>query len=398
MPETLRFAIVGCGKISAKHLHVLGALPGARVTCLCDQNRSRAEAQRERAPEADVCTSLAQALAHPAVDAVTICTPSGSHARLGIQAAEAGKHVIVEKPLALTLADADDLIHACDRAGVKLFVVKQNRYNRPVLAARRALEEGRLGDLFMGGVRVLWHRDQAYYDAEPWRGTWAEDGGVCTNQASHHIDLLLWFMGEPVSVIAKGATIGHAIETEDTATVMIRFRGGATGVVQATTCVQPKDLEGSLSLFGTRGTIEVGGFAATELRTWMLAGETDEDRQSIWDQWGENPKEFAYNHGEFYKDVLQSISSSRRGLIDGIEGRRSLEVIHAIYESIETGREVTLRFEPRKCRLANRARGRKHDDPAHRSEDPVPEPQGGDPRRARADHGERRVHRRQGGQ
>jgi UDP-N-acetyl-2-amino-2-deoxyglucuronate dehydrogenase len=351
MSETLRFAIVGCGKISTKHLHVLGALPAAQVTCLCDRKRERAEAQREKAPQAHVCATVEEALGRRDVDAVTLCTPSGSHAQLGIQAARAGKHVIVEKPLALTLADADALIHACDQAGVKLFVVKQNRYNRPILAARRALEEGRLGDLFMGGVRVLWHRDQAYYDAEPWRGTWAADGGVCTNQASHHIDLLLWFMGEPVSVFAKGATVGHAIETEDTATVMIRFRAGATGIIQATTCVQPRDLEGSLSLFGTRGTIEVGGFAATEMRTWMLVDETEAQRLAVWEQWGQNPKEFAYNHGEFYKDVLQSISSSRRGLIDGIEGRRSLEVIHAIYESIETGREVTLRFEPRRCRL-----------------------------------------------
>ena len=147
--------------------------------------------------------------------------------RLGIAAAQAGKHVIVEKPMALTLEEADRLIHVCDQAGVKLFVVKQNRYNRPVRAARRALEAGRLGHLFLGGVRVLWHRDQSYYDSEPWRGTWVQDGGVITNQASHHIDLLLWFMGEPVSVFATGATVMHAIETEDTATVLIRFRGGA---------------------------------------------------------------------------------------------------------------------------------------------------------------------------
>lgn len=357
MSDSLGFAIVGCGKISNKHLHVLGKLPGAAAVCLYDHDRGRAEAQREKAPGAMVATTLEEALEHPGVGAVTICTPSGSHADLGIRAAAAGKHVIVEKPLALTLPEADALIHACDQAGVKLFVVKQNRYNRPVLAARRALEEDRLGRLFMGGVRVLWHRDQPYYDAEPWRGTWAQDGGVCTNQASHHIDLLLWFMGDPVSVFAKGDTVLHDIETEDTATVMIRFRGGATGVVQATTCVQPRDLEGSLSLFGTRGTIEVGGFAATELRTWMLPGESEDDTRAVWDEWGANPKEFAYNHGEFYKDVLQSITSSRRGLIDGIEGRRSLEVIHAIYESIETGREVTLRFEPRKCRLGETRTG-----------------------------------------
>ncbi len=351
MPETLGFAIIGCGKISNKHLHVLQQIPGARVVCLCDRERARAETQLEKAPGAKVATTLEEAFSVPGVDVVTVCTPSGSHAQVGVQAARAGKHVVVEKPLALTLDEADELIDACDAGGVKLFVVKQNRYNRPVMAARRALEAGRLGHLYMGGVRVLWHRDQAYYDAEPWRGTWAQDGGVCTNQASHHIDLLLWFMGEPVSLFATGANIMHDIETEDTATVMIRFRGGGTGVVQATTCVQPRDLEGSIALFGTRGTVEVGGFAANELRTWMLADESEEETKRTLAEWGANPKEFAYNHGEFYKDVVKAISGSQRALIDGIEGRRSLEVIHAIYESIETGREVTLRFEPHRCRL-----------------------------------------------
>jgi UDP-N-acetyl-2-amino-2-deoxyglucuronate dehydrogenase len=301
-------------------------------------------------PGAQAAEELAALLERPDIDAVTICTPSGSHARLAIAAARAGKHVIVEKPMALRLDEADAMIDACDHAGVKLFVVKQNRYNRPVLAARRALAAGRLGRLFMGGVRVLWHRDQAYYDAEPWRGTWAEDGGVCANQASHHIDLLLWFMGDPVSLIATGATVLHSIETEDTATVLLKFPHDAAAVVQATTCTQPRDLEGSLALFGTAGTIEIGGFAANELRTWQLAEPLPEDER-VQAEWGRNPETFAYNHMEFYKDVLGTIASNRRALIDGIEGRRSLEVIHAIYESMETGREVTLRFESRRCRL-----------------------------------------------
>jgi predicted dehydrogenase len=297
-----------------------------------------------------VARSLEELLASPEVRAVTICTPSGSHAELAVRAAQAGKHVVVEKPLALTLDQADRMIDTCDRAGVKLFVVKQNRWNRPVQAARRAFEAGRLGTLFLAGARVLWHRDQAYYDAEPWRGTWAQDGGVVTNQASHHIDLLLWFMGDPVSVFATGTRVLHRIETEDTATVLLKFRHGAAATVQATTCTQPRDVEGSISLFGTRGTVEIGGFAADSLRTWMLDPETPED-EIVRREWSANPTEFAYNHQEFYRDVVQTIDGGRRALSDGIQGRRSLEVIHAIYESMETGREVVLRFEPRKCRL-----------------------------------------------
>ncbi len=350
MPEQLGFALLGCGKISHKHIHVISQLPGARLVSVYDVVRERAEAQAAKIPGVRVAGEIDEALAAPGVAAVAICTPSGTHGKLAVRAARAGKHVVVEKPLALTLTEADRMIDACDAAGVKLFVVKQNRYNRPVQAARRALEAGRLGRLFLAGARVLWHRDQAYYDAEPWRGTWRQDGGVCANQASHHIDLLLWFMGDVVSVFATGTRVMHAIETEDTATVLLKFRQGAAATVQATTCTQPRDLEGSIALFGTRGTIEIGGFAADQLRTWMLDEERPEDR-TLREEWGANPAAFAYNHAEFYKDVLQTISGNRRALLDGIEGRRSLEVIHAIYESMETGREVALRFEPHKCRL-----------------------------------------------
>lgn len=351
MADALGFALIGCGKIADKHIHVLTHLPGARLLACCDARAERAAARAEKAGGGAIATtSLEEALATPGVAAVTICTPSGSHASLAIEAARAGKHVIVEKPLALTLDEADRMIDACDAAGVKLFVVKQNRYNRPVQALRRAIDAGRMGRIFLGGARVLWHRDQRYYDAEPWRGTWAEDGGVVTNQASHHIDLLLWMMGDVVSVFATGARVLHDIETEDTATVLLKFRHGAAATVQATTCMQPRDLEGSIAIFGTGGSVEIGGFAANQLRTWTFTEERPEDA-TIMEQWGANPADFAYNHGEFYKDALQTIASNRRALLDGIEGRRSLEVIHAIYESLETGREVTLRFEPRIRRL-----------------------------------------------
>jgi UDP-N-acetyl-2-amino-2-deoxyglucuronate dehydrogenase len=351
MAAELGFALIGCGKIAEKHLHVLTHLPGGRLVSCFDNRPERAIARAQKAGGGVLAArALEEALAAPGVDVVSVCTPSGSHASLAIAAARAGKHVIVEKPIALTLDEADRVIDACDAAGVKLFVVKQNRYNRPVQALRRALDAGRLGRLFMGGSRVLWHRDQRYYDSEPWRGTWAQDGGVITNQASHHVDLLIWLMGDVVSVFATGTRVLHEIETEDTATVLLRFRHGAAATVQATTCTQPRDLEGSIALFGTRGTVEIGGFAANELRTWMFDEERPEDL-TVREEWGRNPDAFAYNHMEFYKDVLQTIASNRRALIDGIEGRRSLEVIHAIYESMESGHEVTLRFEPRIRRL-----------------------------------------------
>ncbi len=344
------FALIGCGKIGQKHARILPGLPDVRLLYACDPSAERAAAIAAKSPGSTATTSLPQALDDPAVEIVSICTPSGTHAALGIQAARAGKHVIIEKPLALRLDEADRLIETCDRRGVKLFVVQQNRYNRPVQALRRALETDRLGHVFLGSVRVLWNRSQAYYDEEPWRGTWAQDGGVLTNQASHHIDLLIWMMGEVESVFARGRTVLHRIETEDTGVVLIKFRNGGFGVVEATTCAEPRDLEGSLSLYGEGGTVEIGGFAANELKTWAFKDAAPEDA-TVFDEWGRNPQEFGYNHRAFYMDALEVLRSDRRALLDGIEGRKSLEVINAIYESIETGNEVSLRFEPKRCRL-----------------------------------------------
>jgi predicted dehydrogenase len=345
------FALIGCGKIGHKHARVLPTVPGVRVLYACDPRAERASEVAASIEGCEATSDFAQVLADPRVSIVSICTPSGTHASLGTQAARAGKHAIIEKPLALRLDEADRLVETSDRRGVKLFVVQQNRYNRPVQALRRALESDRLGHVFLGTVRVLWNRSQSYYDDEPWRGTWAQDGGVLTNQASHHIDLLLWMMGEVESVFARGRTVLHKIETEDTGVVLLKFRNGGFGVVEATTCIQPKDIEGSLSLYGEGGSVEIGGFSVDKLKTWSFREPAPEDA-TVFDEWGKNPADvFGYNHRAFYEDALDALRTHRRGLLDGIEGRKSLEVINAIYESIETGREVFLRFEPKLCRL-----------------------------------------------
>lgn len=346
----LGVALIGCGKIAQKHVRVLQDLPSLRLAVMFDSRPERAEALAAGVPGCRVGHDLEAAARDPEVDLGVICTPSGLHARHGTVFARAGKHVVVEKPMALRLEEADQLIEICDRHGVKLFVVKQNRYNRPVQKAWEAVRAGRLGRVFLGDVRVLWNRNQEYYDAEPWRGTWELDGGVLTNQASHHIDLLLWMMGDVESVFARGRTVLHKIEVEDTGVVLLKFRRGGLGVVQATTCVQPRDLEGSLHLYGEKGTIEIGGFAANTLQTWTFL-ESEPGDATVFEEHGENPNVFAFNHREFYLDVVDTIRSNRHALIDGIEGRKSLEVINAIYESMETGREVFLRFEPRRGRL-----------------------------------------------
>ncbi len=220
-------------------------------------------------------------LARKDIDAVAVLTPSGMHPAHVIACARAGKHVVVEKPMALRLQDADDMIRACDQAGVKLFIVKQNRFNVPVVKAREALDAGRFGRLILGTVRVRWCRHQAYYDQDEWRGTWAYDGGVLTNQASHHVDMLEWFFGDVVSVHARAVTALANIETEDTAVATLKFRNGALGIIEATTAARPTDLEGSLSILGEKGTVEIAGFAVNQIRHWRFVDELASDKDVV---------------------------------------------------------------------------------------------------------------------
>ena len=242
------------------------------------------------------------------------------------------------------------MIDACDAHGVKLFVVHQNRYNLPIIKAREALAQGRFGRLVLGAVRLRWTRDQAYYDSASWRGTWEHDGGVFMNQAAHHIDMLTWFMGQVESVRSLAATRLVKIECEDTGVAVIRFNSGALGVLEATTAARPKDLEGSISILGEKGSVVIGGFFMNELVTWNFEDKRPVDDE-VFQSYAKNPAALAYNHGEYLRDVVAALQTKKPALVDGLEGRKSLELITALYESIETNTDVPLRFRPRKCRL-----------------------------------------------
>ena len=278
----IRFGLLGCGRIALRHSELLGGnhIDGASLVAVCDPVRARADAIASKFGVA-VAYDIDDLLARKDLDAVAVLTPSGMHPEHVIGCARAGKHVVVEKPMALRLQDADNMIRACDEAGVKLFIVKQNRFNVPVVKAREALDAGRFGRLILGTVRVRWCRDQAYYDQDDWRGTWAYDGGVLTNQASHHIDMLEWFFGDVDSVHARGITALAKIETEDTAVATLKFRNGALGIIEATTAARPTDLEGSLSILGERGTVEIAGFAVNQIRHWRFVVELPSDREVV---------------------------------------------------------------------------------------------------------------------
>jgi len=350
--HVLKVGLVGCGRIAKRHADLLGsgAVDGATLAAVSDIDPVRAEAfvQTYGVPG---YTALEEMLTQADLDVVAVLTPSGLHAEHAIAAAEAGKHVVVEKPMALRLADADAMIRACDRAGVKLFVVKQNRFNVPVVKAREALEEGRFGKLVLGTVRVRWCRDQAYYDQDPWRGTWVLDGGVLANQASHHIDLLEWFLGDVESVHARAMTALVDIEAEDTAVATLKFRNGALGIIEATNATRPRDLEGSLSVLGSSGSVVIGGFAVNRIDAWQFAEPRPVDGQ-IASRYSVNPPDvYGYGHKAYYQHVVQCLADGRAALVDGLEGRRSLELINALYDSIESGSEIFLEGGAMRSRL-----------------------------------------------
>lgn len=348
----LNFALVGCGRIAKRHSELLGLnqIQNARLVAVCDLVHEKAEkiATQFSVPH---FTDMHEMMRAVNIDVVVVLTESGKHAEHVVALSSYGKHIVVEKPMALTLDDADAMIRACDESGAKLFIVKQNRFNVPVLKLRQALTVGRFGKLVLGTVRVRWCRQQAYYDQDPWRGTWALDGGVLTNQASHHVDLLEWMMGEVDSVFAMSSTALANIEAEDTAVVTLRFRNGALGVIEATTAARPTDLEGSISILGEGGTVEIGGFAVNQMKVWNFAQPQDDD-DKVMEQYSVNPPNvYGFGHQAYYDHVVDCILNNARHLVDGLEGRKSLELINAIYESVETGREVPLRFRPKHCRL-----------------------------------------------
>lgn len=348
----LKFALVGCGRIAKRHAELLGygQIGGAQLAAVCDSVEEKA-AKFSAEFKVPHFTDMHQMLRSVDIDVVVVLTESGRHAEHVIALSAYKKHIVVEKPMALTLVDADAMIRACDQAGVKLFVVKQNRFNVPVVKLRQALEAGRFGKLVLGTVRVRWCRGQAYYDQDSWRGTWALDGGVLTNQASHHVDLLEWMMGDVESVYAITSTALVDIEAEDTAVVALKFSNGALGVIEATTATRPKDLEGSISVLGEGGTVEIGGFAVNKMKTWNFV-EAQPDDGEVMERYSVNPPNvYGFGHQAYYEHVVDCILRKAPQLVDGLEGRRSLELINAIYESVETGKEVSLRFKPKYCRL-----------------------------------------------
>ena len=342
---TVRVALAGCGRISRSHVEAIARIDGLELSAVCDVEPARAEAMGAAAG-VPWFTSYEEMLRAAGCEAVAIATPSGLHPGQGMLAARAGKHVITEKPMAITLEAADDLVHACDSAGVHLFVVKQNRLNPPIQLLKRAVERGRFGRIYMANCTVRWARPQEYYDQASWRGTWEFDGGAFMNQASHYVDLIQWLVGPVESVMAKTATLARRIETEDSGIAVLKFRSGALGVIEVTMLTFPRNLEGSITILGEKGTVKIGGTAVNKVDHWLFQDYDDDDK--LIDAATTNPPSvYGFGHEAYYRNVLAVLRGEAKPDTDGRAGRKSLELILGIYESAKSGREVPLPLRAR---------------------------------------------------
>ena len=338
--QPIRLALLGCGRIAKNHFDALAKLSGMRLVAVCDIVVERAQVA---GTQYDVpwFTNVDQMLADVASDAVIIATPSGLHPQHGILAAKAGRHVISEKPMAISLAAADALVQACDDNHVQLFVVQQNRLNPPIVLLKRAIDRGRFGRIYMANCTVRWTRPQDYYDQAPWRGTWEFDGGAFMNQASHYVDLVQWLVGPVESVMAKTATMARRIEAEDSGAAILKFRSGAIGVIEVTMLTFPRNLEGSITILGEKGSVKIGGTAVNKVEHWTFADYDDDDK--LVEQANTSPPSvYGHGHEGYYRNVEAVLRGDALPDTDGRAGRKSLELILGIYESAKTGRDVPL--------------------------------------------------------
>ena len=340
---TRGFGIVGAGIIAAVHADAIALLPDARLVAVTDVAADPARdfaAARGCAAE----PSLDDLLARRDVDVVCVCVPSGLHAEVGVRAAKAGKHLVVEKPVDVTLAAADRLLAAARQAGVTLTVMSQHRFDPGVTELKRLIDDGALGRLVLGEASTKWYRTQAYYDAAPWRGTWAMDGGALLNQGIHYVDLLRWCMGPAVEVTAVCTTQAHDIEVEDTALAIVRFASGAVGTIGATTAAYP-GFPQRLEITGTQGTatVEDGQLVRTALRGAADPASAPGPAQNPAQATAADPAALdSAVHAAQLADLLAAADEGREPAVSGQDGRDALEIVRAVYESSRTGRPVRL--------------------------------------------------------
>ena len=339
----IRMAIVGCGRISKNHFGSIERhADNLELAAVCDVNPETLSNHIEKYGVPGY-RDFADMLEKEALDLVALTTPSGLHPDQTVLAAKHNVHVMTEKPMATRWSDGVRMVKACDEAGVRLFVVKQNRRNTTLQLLKRAVEEKRFGKIHMVHLNVFWSRPQSYYDQAKWRGTWEFDGGAFMNQASHYVDLLDWLIG-PVDKVQCMMSTTRDIEVEDTGVLNVRWRNGALGSMSVTMLTYPKNLEGSITILGEKGTVRVGGVAVNDIQLWQFADRRDYDDQ-IQSANYETTSVYGFGHPLYYKNVVDVLRGEADPETDGREGLKSLEVIIAAYLSARDGRTISLPLE-----------------------------------------------------
>jgi UDP-N-acetyl-2-amino-2-deoxyglucuronate dehydrogenase len=339
----IRLAIVGCGRISKNHFGSIEKhADNIELAAVCDTNAQVLQQHAEQY-QVPAYRSMEDMLKNEKIDLVALCTPSGIHASQAELAARYGVHVMTEKPMATRWQDGVRMVRACDDANVRLFVVKQNRRNTTLQLLKRAVEEKRFGKIHMVHLNVFWTRPQEYYDQGKWRGTWEFDGGAFMNQASHYVDLLDWLIG-PVDKVQAMMSTTRDIEVEDTGVMNVRWRNGALGSMSVTMLTYPKNLEGSITILGEKGTVRIGGVAVNDIQLWQFDEPKDYDQQ-IDNANYETTSVYGFGHPLYYKNVIDVLRGDAEPETDGREGLKSLELLIAAYLSARDGKTVSLPLE-----------------------------------------------------
>lgn len=341
----MNYALIGCGRIATNHIKA-AVNNGFTIVAVCDVLPEKMEALlAKHGLDASIkrYTDYQKLLDENDLTLVSIATESGIHAEIALACIDRGVHVIIEKPMAMNMADAEEIVRRSEAKHVKVSACHQNRFNVAVQETRRALEAGRFGRMSHGSVHVRWNRDHRYYDQAPWRGTWAQDGGCLMNQCIHGIDLLRWMLGDEVSEV-YGATrqrFHDYLEAEDVGLAVVKFKNGAIGTIEGTTNVYPKNLEETLYLFGENGTVKLGGTSTNNIDVWNFADETEADQKNKALQ-EVTSNVYGNGHTSLFADMCNAIAHDRKPYVDAVAGRNALEMILAIYKSQKTGLPVQL--------------------------------------------------------
>lgn len=336
-------AIVGCGRISKNHFaSVERHADDIELAAICDVNQETLDTYTSQY-KVPGYRDLARMLQQERLDLVALCTPSGIHPEQAVMAAKHNVHVMTEKPMATRWQDGVRMVRGCDDAGVRLFVVKQNRRNTTLQLLKRAIEEKRFGKIHMVNLNVFWTRPQAYYDQGKWRGTWEFDGGALMNQASHYVDLLDWLIG-PVEKVQCMMSTTRDIEVEDTGVLNVKWRNGALGSMSVTMLTYPQNLEGSITILGEKGTVRIGGVAVNDIQHWQFDEPKDYDGQIQAANY-ETTSVYGFGHPLYYKNVIDVLRGEAEPETDGREGLKSLELLIAAYLSARDGKTISLPLE-----------------------------------------------------